>query len=96
MSKKDEYLARMESQLKKWDTEFDRLRAKSEQMSAEARAKFADQLKAMRANRDAAFRKLTELQGTSESAWQHMRAGVDEAWETMKNALEKASSKFKK
>ena len=96
MSKKDEYFAKMESQIKKWDTEVDKLRAKSEQMGAEARAKFADQLKAMRANRDAAFKKLAELQGASESAWQHMQAGVDEAWQSMKNALEKASAKLKK
>ena len=96
MSKKDEYFARMESQIKRWDTEVDKLRAKSDQMSAEARAKFADQLKTMRANRDAAFKKLAQLQGASESAWQQMQAGVDEAWTSMRNALEKASSKFKK
>jgi regulator of protease activity HflC (stomatin/prohibitin superfamily) len=44
----------MESQFKKWDAEVDKLRAKSAQMSAEARAKTDEQLKAMRANRDAA------------------------------------------
>lgn len=96
MSKKDEYFAKMESQIKKWDAEVDKLKTKSEQMGAEARAKFADQLKMMRADRDAAFKKLQELRGASESAWQHMQAGVDAAWTSMKNALEKASAKTKK
>ena len=77
MSKKDDYFAKMDSQIKKWDAEVDKLRAKSEQMGAEARAKFAEQLEAMRVTRDSALKKLEELQGSSESAWRHMAAGVD-------------------
>ena len=88
MSKKDDYFAKMDSQIKKWDAEVDKLRAKSEQMGAEARAKFAEQLEAMRATRDAAFKKLEELHGSSESAWRHLEVGVDTAWASMKNALE--------
>ena len=89
MSKKDEYFTMMESQIKKWDAEVDRLRAKSYEMSAE-------QLKAMRANRDAAFKKLQEMRTASESAWQNMQAGMDSTWASMKSALDKASSQFKK
>lgn len=96
MSKKDDYFTRMEAQIKKWDVEVDKLRTKNEQMSAEARGKFAEQLKSLRTARDAAFKKLEELHGASESAWQHMEDGVDAAWATMKSALEKASSKLKK
>jgi hypothetical protein len=36
-SKKDDYFAKMNSQIKKWDAEVDELRARSEQMGAEAR-----------------------------------------------------------
>jgi uncharacterized coiled-coil DUF342 family protein len=62
----------------------DKLKAKSEQASAEARAKFDEQLKAMRGSRDAASKKLQEMRAASESAWQHIesqdgrRVGVDE------------------
>ena len=96
MSKKDEYFAMMESQIKKWDAEVDKLRAKSGQMSAEARTKYEEQLKAMRANRDAAHKKLQEMRTATEAAWQHTQSGMDAAWASMKNALEKASSQFKK
>src|SRR5215471_8019099 len=64
MSKKDEYFKMMESQIKKWDAEVDKLRAKSAQMSADARAKYDEQIKVMRANRDAAhknYRKCARL-----------------------------------
>ena len=57
-SKKDEYVTMMEAQIKKWDAEVDKLRAKGDQLSAEARAKYDEQLMAMRASRDAAQRKL--------------------------------------
>jgi uncharacterized protein HemX len=96
MSKKDEYFAMMESQIKKWDAEVDKLRAKSGQMSVEARVKYEEQLKAMRANRDAAHKKLQEMRTATEAAWQHAQSGMDAAWASMKNALEKASSQFKK
>jgi len=96
MSKKDEYFTMMESQIRKWDAEVDRLKAKSAQMSADARTKYDEQLKAMRASRDAAHKKLQEIRTASESAWQDMQAGTDAAWTSMKNALDKASSQFKK
>ena len=96
MSKKDEYFAMMEAQIRKWDAEVDKLRAKSAQMSAEARIKYEEQLMAMRANRDAANKKLQEIRTASEAAWQNMQAGMDAAWASMKNALDKASSQFKK
>ena len=96
MSKKDEYFAMMEGQIKKWDAEVDKLRVKGEQMGADASAKYAEQLKAMRANRDAAYKKLQEMRTANESAWEHMQSGIDAAWGSMKNALDKASSQFKK
>jgi len=96
MSKKDEYFTMMESQIKKWDAEVDKLRARSAQVSADARAAYDEQLKAMRANRDAAFKKLQEMRTASESAWQNMQAGMDSTWASMKSALDKASSQFKK
>ena len=96
MSKKDEYFAMMEAQIKKWDAEVDKLKAKGEQLSSEAHAKYAEQLKLMRANRDAAYKKLQELRTANESAWQHMQSGIDAGWESMKEALDKASSQFKK
>ena len=96
MSKKDEYFDMMESQIRKWDAEVDKLRAKSDQISADARVKYDEQLKAMCANRDTAQKKLQEMRTASESAWQDMQTGIDSAWASMKTALDKASSQFKK
>ena len=75
----DSIFADHKSQIKKWDAEVDKLNAKAKRMSAEARAKYDEQLSAMRASRDAAYKKLQELRTTSESAWQQMEAGMDAA-----------------
>ena len=95
MSMKDDYVAIMESQIKTWDAEVDKLSAKAEQMNTDARAKYAEQLTTMRANRDAAYKKLQEMQAANESAWQQMQSGVDEAWAAMKSAMTQASALFK-
>jgi pyridoxine 5'-phosphate synthase PdxJ len=95
MGKKDEYCATMESEIKKWDAEVDKLNAKGKQMGADVRAGYDTQVKAMRADRDLAYTKLQELRTANESAWQHMQSGMDAAWASMKNALAKASSQYK-
>ncbi len=96
MSKKDEYIAKMHEQMKKFDTEIDQLASKAKQMNAEMQVKYADQLKMMRDNRDAALKKLQEMQTASEPAVQKMKAGMDSAWDAMKKAFDKASSQIKK
>ena len=50
----------------------------------------------MRAQRDAAYRTLEEIRVANESAWRHMQAGSDSSWESMRGALDKASSEFNK
>ena len=95
MSKKDDYCATMESEIKKWDGEVDKLNAKGKQVSADLRVGYDTQLKAMRADRDLAYSKLQEMRTANESAWQQMQSGVDAAWTSMRNALSKASSQYK-
>ena len=95
MGKKDEYCATMESEIKKWDAEVDRMNAKGVQMSADMRGGYDTQVKAMRADRDLTLSKLQEMRTASESAWQQMQSGVDAAWNSMKNGLDKAASQFK-
>ncbi len=93
MSKKDDYFATMDSQIKTWDTAVDKLNAESAQMSVENRAVYDEQIKVARDCRDAAFRDIEKMRAAGESTWQQMQAGVDAAWNAMKLALEKASAR---
>ena len=93
MSKKDDYFATMDAQIKTWDVEVDKLNAESKLMSVENRAIYDEQLGVMRATRDTALKNLEDMRAAGESAWQQMQAGMDAAWNSMKVALNKASSK---
>jgi hypothetical protein len=92
MSLKDEYFAKMVSQFKRWDAEFGMLGEKGGQSSGAADAQFDEQLKGLRASRDAAYRKLQEIRTAGESGWRGTQAVVDAAWISMRMALDQASS----
>ena len=96
MSKKDEYMSQMRFQLKQWDAEIDVLTNKANEFGAEARDKYYDQLKIMRASREAVSQKMDEITSASETAWQDMQKSMESAWDSMKSAMEKMTSSFKK
>ena len=96
MSKNAEYVTRMETQLKKWDADVDALAAKGEQASDATKAAYREQVKTLRANRDATNRKFQEIRVASEEAGEKMQAGMQAAWETMQKSLEKASADLRK
>ena len=90
VSMKDEYFAMMTSQFRRWDARFGLLTDEAGPTIAAADVRYDARIKTMRANRDVAYRKLQEIRTANESAWRSMQAGVDEAWTSLKNALDKA------
>ena len=96
MGTSNDYVARMETQLKKWDADVDALVARGEKASAETRSAYHKSIKDLRANRDAAQKTFKEMQAASQSAGEKMQAKMGAAWETMQKALEKVSSDLRK
>ena len=96
MTMNTEYVAMMETQLKKWDADVDALAAQSEKAGDEARAAYHAQIKDLRANRDAAQKTFQEISNANESAGAQMQAAMKASWETMQKSLEKLSSDFRK
>jgi len=95
MSLKDEYYAKMSSQLKRWDAELAMLAEKGEQVSDAARAQYDEQIKMMRTSRKAAAHRLQEIRTAHESGWRRIQAGLDDSWRSMKLALDKATAQYK-
>jgi hypothetical protein len=91
-----QYIARMEAQLKKWDADLSALAAEGRKASAEARTAYDGRIKDLRASRESAQRTFLEFRQTTESASAQMQAALQDAWETMQKALEKASSDIRK
>lgn len=94
MSVKDEYVAKLKSQLDEWSADIDVLEARARKVDAELRVKCDEQLVLLRAKRDEARIKLKEIQDSAGDAWQELRKGGDEAWASIKHALAEARKKF--
>ena len=92
MSLKDEYFAMMTSQFRRWDARFGMLTEDAGPTIAAADARYDEKIKAMLADRDVAYRKLQEIRTASESTWRGMQVAVDEAWISLKNALDTVST----
>ena len=96
MSTNSSYVTTMEAQLKKWDADVDALAAQGESANAEARKAYHEQVKRLRASRDAAQKTFQEIRAANEAAGAQMQAGMEAAWKTMQKSLEKVSSDLRK
>jgi hypothetical protein len=96
MDKRAEYLSTMKTQLKKWDADVDALAAEGEKASAEARSAYHKQVAELRVDRDAAHKTFEKFQLATEAAGEHMKEGMQVAWDTMQKALAKVSADLKK
>lgn len=96
MTKREEYVDKMKSQLDQWNAEAARWEEKVKHAEADMKAGYERQLEAVRARRDEAMYNMRQLQAASTDAWMDMMRGVDEAWKRMGEAVSQARSHFEK
>ncbi|HIJ79281.1 MAG: coiled coil domain-containing protein [Desulfobulbaceae bacterium] len=94
MSKRDEYVEKMKIRLDEWNSKLAAVETRASQVKDEARAKYEDEMAVLCKKRDEAKQRLTELQGSSEEAWEELKSGMEQAWSSLKDAFEKARAKF--
>jgi len=93
---RDEYVAKLKSQIDQWNAEAAKWEAKAKQAQAGMQAEYQRQLEQFRTRRDAAMNELKRLQNSSTDAWKDMMQGADAAMKSMQAAFEKARSEFQK
>ena len=96
MSEKDDYVSRMNAQLDAWNKQAQEWQEKAKQAQAGQRAEYEKQLEIFRQRRDEAMEQMRKVQGASGDAWQELMKGADQAWNSMRDAYEKASERFYK
>ena len=96
MDKHSEFVTRMETQLKKWDADFDALAARGEEANVNARAAYQRQIEHLRAGRDSAQKTFHEVRLATAAAGTKMHAQMEVAWDTMQKALAKVSADLRK
>jgi hypothetical protein len=93
---RDEYVAKLKSQIDQWNAEAAKWEAKAGEAQAGMRAESERQLAQFRTRRDAAMNEVKRLQSASTDAWKDMMQGADAAFKSMQVAFEKARSEFQK
>jgi len=93
---RDEYVAKLKSQIDQWNAEATKWEAKAKGAQAGMQAEYMRQLDQFRVRRDAAMGELKRLQGASTDAWKDMMQGADAALKSMREAFEKARREFNK
>ena len=96
MSKRDEYVEKLKSQLDQWNAEVTKWEGKSREAQASMHAEMDKQLEAYRRQRDQALEQLRKVQSASGEAWVDLMRGADDAWAKMREAFERARTHFGK
>ena len=95
-TKRDEYIAKLKTQLDQWNAEMAKWEGQATQAQANMRAEYEKQLAAIRQHQGHAKEQLRKVQAASGDAWMELTRGADEAWAAMRKAFEKAHAQFKK
>ena len=96
MANRDEYVEKLKARLDEWNAELARWEAKAKVAQTDARIEYERRIDALRQQRDSAVDQLKRIQSATGDAWLELARGADEAWEKMRDALEKARAHFQK
>lgn len=89
--KEQAYQQKMEAQLKQWKAKIDIAEARAEQVSADAKIKYVEQLETIDEKYEQAQEKLAALQDASEDAYKEIRQGLDRAIQELSDSMSKAT-----
>ena len=95
MSDRDAYIQKMKAKLDEWTADIAKLEAKADGAEADMKIKYNEKIDALKEQREEAAAKLMEVRNASEEAWEDIKVGLENAWDSMGNAVKSALSKFK-
>ena len=78
----------------KWSIERNKLEAKAQHATADARKLYEEKVSQLREKRDELKEKIKDLEEDTEGAWGEIKEGADQAWSAMQEAFKKARSHF--
>ena len=95
MTKKDDHIDKMASQLKEWNSQIDLLKAKAGKGTAELKIAIDKELVILNMMMKDAHIKLQEIKGKTGPAWKVFAEVANKAWNDLREAVHQAGEKFK-
>ncbi len=94
MLDREQYVARMKSQLDQWNAQMAAWESAAHAAKAEAKTEWEKQVGILRSRIDDMAFRVEMLKGASGEAWQEVARGADEARKAMQESFDRARSKF--
>ena len=94
MDDKTAYRQKLEARLEQWRAEIDKLQAKAEEASVDARKDYEKQVEELREQQHETRGRLEELKGASGEAWEDLKEGFEKALDNLGDAVKSARERF--
>jgi uncharacterized coiled-coil DUF342 family protein len=94
MNMKNAYQDKMDARLREWQANIDALRARADQVSAEQRIKYYEEIESLRTKQQRVHEKLEVLRTAGTDAWEEVKTGVEVAWSDLQDAVQRARDKY--
>lgn len=95
MDRKDAYVEKFEAQLAEWKADIDKLRARADSASADAKLDLLEQIDRLRSKRDEARDRLDEIRKAGEDSWKDLRDRSEKAWGDLSTGIREALNRFR-
>ena len=94
MVRKEEFIEKMDKQLKEWGAQIDLLKVKAGKGSAEIKIAIDKEVVVLNKMMKDAQKRLQEISGKSGEAWKSLSQGINKAGADLKEAMRQAAEKF--
>jgi len=94
LQQKEDFQKKIQAELDRMQQQIDHLRAKAAQAKTEAQAELNKAIAEPQKRKDAAGKKLQELESASEKAWGNLKSGLNSAMEDLEKSYKRALSHF--
>lgn len=96
MASREEYIEKLESQLKEWNSQLDDLQKKAEKQSQEAKARLNKRIDELKAKRATLKVKLDKIKDSGDEAFEKIKSDAEVLWADVKEGFSDIRSILKK
>ena len=94
MGNREEYIDKLADQLKKWDTEIQKLEEKAKNAKADVKAKYTEKADELRARKESIQQKARNFRNTNEETFNSIKDGIEDSLTRLTNAINDTFKKF--
>jgi len=92
---KKQYEQKLQAQLDEWSAEIDKLKAKANNMEADAKIEYEREIEKLNSIKESLSDKLAEIKESGDDALEDINVGFHDAMNSLNNAFKLAASRLK-